>query len=42
MTDALSHDRARIFVKGICSLYISDLNALNNFSAVQYSYINNN
>jgi len=35
MTDALSHDRARIFVNGICSLYISDLNALNNFSALQ-------
>ena len=35
MTDALSHDKATIFVNGICNVHISFLNASYNFSALQ-------
>jgi len=36
MTDVLSHDKATIFVNGICDVHISFLNVSYNFSALQF------
>jgi len=36
MTNALSHDKATIFVNGICDVHISFLNVSYNVSALQF------